>query len=91
MMPNDMIEICRVEYDRLVDALNQNKLLREELEEVTAERDTVAADRDRISKEFSEVCANYLRAKDELKYLSEEVNFLRGFKSAMEMALNGRM
>lgn len=84
MKPNDMIEVCRVEYDRLVDALNQNKELKMELE-------AVAKDRDRINKEFSEVCANYLKAQDELKYLSEEVNFMRGFKSAMEMALNGRM
>lgn len=106
---NEKIEICRGEYNHLLefkrnhmkaesvleetihDLNGKIAALDDELKEVTAERDAVAADRDRINKEFSEVCANYLKAQDELKYLSEEVNFMRGFKSAMEMALNGRM
>ena len=85
MMPNDMIEICRAEYDRLVAALNENKDLKAEVLEVYRERDEVAAERDKILKERKEVGEAFLQKCDKVNEQEKELLWLRGFYEAIKI------
>lgn len=92
MKPNDTIELCRVEYDRLVAALNENKDLKKEVlevyrerDEVAAERDAVATDRDKILKERKEVGEAFLQKCDKVNEQEKELLWLRGFYEAIKI------
>lgn len=92
MMPNDMIEICRAEYDRLVAALNENKELKETLilvektHDATSEaNEELRQERDNLSDELKTLRGLFLDKHQKIEELEQEVRFLRGFQEAVNL------
>jgi uncharacterized coiled-coil DUF342 family protein len=92
MMPNDMIEICRAEYDRLVAALNENKELNETLILVEKTRDATSEaneelrqERDSLNMELKTLRGLFVEKNRKVEELEKEVTYLNGFRHAVEM------
>lgn len=92
MMPNDTIELCRVEYDRLVAALNENKDLNEELrlsgealDKMKAANEKLLEERDSLSDELKALRSLFLDKTKKVEELEDELLFLRGFQEAVHL------